>query len=223
MEKLKSKILIAENELDANSAKSRLITLVNSVNTQLKDFFDKTEYQPGLEEIKGALRNSGEQLQRGLDQMINKQIKEMFGSKLLKASLQVDTSKHVAAFVEKLYPMTWNGMPAHWELLTMENGLLVFTAESEEILRDHYRKYLTTEDGKALHDLQISTADAINEYYSKIGSSSTLHFLNIAAFIVQFFESDPVTNKVVPRDIDHEYLISMKATLQQPDKRLGAA
>lgn len=189
------KIVLKDNKNQADNEVRKIQSFCSKVNEILPEFGKENGYQLTMEDIQELFQK------RELDDLVNavnRHIESsLTGVKITNVVRKVFTSnteEFIYGFAERLKKI--NSSEIDFKTLSLKDGALVLTDESEKEVREKLVSCITTENGKQLYDLCLEAVKPISEFSQFVKQNTPLNYYITVNQLGNFFSMDPKTGEV---------------------------
>lgn len=200
------KILISEDSIKQNTLIQGIKYFCNRVNQILPEFESETGYVLSIEEVRMLFFNSNDLTP--LVEKVNKSVLKSFGeikmTGIIKKTILPNYAEFIYSFANKLKPFLSNyGADYLQSNLCFENGKLTLSLEDEEKIREQFRIYITSEQGKEFYEKHKEICKILSEFSNYV-KEKTGRMFDKDGLSIYYFDYSLEPCEILPIKMDYE-------------------
>jgi len=203
------KIILKENSEEQQKVINDIQSFCLKINETLSDFIQETGYTPTKTEIE-ALMNGyiPESLNENIALSIETQLSKTPGSNILyksmKEGLKEQVYKAISKTLKKLQISSYGKAKDYFFNLSLEDGKIFLSEESEEQIRETFRRSISSEAGKEFYEKHQKAINVLNDLSLYIKENTLIRAVNIHQFVEILFSLNNETGEIVSYGVDYD-------------------
>jgi hypothetical protein len=203
------KIILKENSEKQQQVINDIQSFCSKMNEVLSDFIGSTGYTPTKRELE-TLMNGGlpESMSESITLTIEAQLNKTPGSnimyKSMREGLKEQVYKSISGTSKKLIMIGYGKAKDYFFNLSLKDGKIFLSKETEEQIRESFRVSIASEAGKEFWEKHQNAVNVLNDLSLYVREKTLIRAVNIHQFAGTLFSLNNETGEIVSYGVDYD-------------------